>query len=200
MPPRGQNMTTKKGQIGTFEAMADEFFPEPEVPVQTPEEVQAALDQERMERAAAVEPWLSEKGKWRAFLRVYTEVGVISRACAISKLSRSAVYERRDADVEFAMRLERAKEIAAENLEGEAIRRAYEGTIKPVFYKGETAGYIREYSDTLLIFLLKASDPAKYGDQVTQKIIKSDATANDDEEAILIAADEINRRRSSGSP
>jgi len=32
--------------------------------------------------------------------------------------------------------------------------------LKPVYYQGEQCGEVREYSDTLLIFILKARDPA----------------------------------------
>ena len=42
------------------------------------------------------------------------------------------------------------------------MRRASEGTLKPVFYQGKMCGEIREYSDTLLIFLLKARRPETY--------------------------------------
>jgi hypothetical protein len=49
-----------------------------------------------------------------------------------------------------------------DTLEAEADRRAAEGTLRPVFYKGEQCGEIREYSDTLLIFRLKALRPEKY--------------------------------------
>lgn len=47
-------------------------------------------------------------------------------------------------------------------LEDEAHRRAFEGVDKPVFYQGDECGTIREYSDTLAIFLLKAHNPEKY--------------------------------------
>jgi hypothetical protein len=47
-------------------------------------------------------------------------------------------------------------------LENEAVRRAYHGVEKPVFYKGEVCGYTQDYSDTLLIFLLKARKPEVY--------------------------------------
>jgi hypothetical protein len=47
-------------------------------------------------------------------------------------------------------------------LEDEAVRRAYEGVEKPVCQMGKEVGVIREYSDTMLIFLLKGLRPAKY--------------------------------------
>ena len=48
---------------------------------------------------------------------------------------------------------EDADEEVTETLEREATRRASKGTLKPVFYQGKVCGEIREYSDTLLIFL-----------------------------------------------
>lgn len=60
---------------------------------------------------------------------------------------------------------EEAKLEAAELLEAEARRRAVEGTVRPVFYQGEEVGGIREYSDTLLIFLLKGALPEKYAER-----------------------------------
>ncbi len=45
--------------------------------------------------------------------------------------------------------------------EEEAVRRAVDGINEPVFYKGRQVGDIRRFSDTLLIFLMKAGDPAR---------------------------------------
>lgn len=63
---------------------------------------------------------------------------------------------------EFAEAWDAAKRIGVSALEDEAHRRAFEGVDKPVFYKGDECGSIREYSDLLAVFLLKAHDPAKY--------------------------------------
>jgi hypothetical protein len=49
-------------------------------------------------------------------------------------------------------------------LEDEAVRRAYHGVEEPVFYKGVQCGSVTSYSDTLLMFLLKARKPAVYRD------------------------------------
>ena len=40
------------------------------------------------------------------------------------------------------------------------------GTLKPVFYQEERCGEIREFSDVLLIFRLKALKPEMYRDNV----------------------------------
>ena len=53
-------------------------------------------------------------------------------------------------------------------MEREAARRAYHGVEEPVFHKGEVCGSIRKYSDTLMIFLLKARRPEVYRDMQEQ--------------------------------
>ncbi len=52
-------------------------------------------------------------------------------------------------------------------LESEANRRAVEGVEKPVgWHRGQPGGYVRDYSDTLLIFLLKGLRPEKYQERL----------------------------------
>ncbi len=41
-------------------------------------------------------------------------------------------------------------------------RRAVEGVDEPRFHDGQICGHVRKYSDTLLIFMLKARRPDKY--------------------------------------
>ena len=56
-------------------------------------------------------------------------------------------------------------------LRHEAVRRACEGVKKPLFYKGEPIRihgeivYETEFSDQLLIFLLKANNPDRFADR-----------------------------------
>ncbi len=62
------------------------------------------------------------------------------------------------------------KEDAADTLEAEAYRRAVEGVEKPTgWYRGVAGGVVREYSDSLLMFLLKGIRPDKYKDRVEFK-------------------------------
>jgi hypothetical protein len=42
-----------------------------------------------------------------------------------------------------------------------------DGTVKAVYHQGMQCGEEIQYSDTLLIFLMKAHDPDKYGDKRT---------------------------------
>jgi len=76
-------------------------------------------------------------------------------------------------DPGYAERFRASIQVAVGGLESEAVRRAYEGVRKPVFYKGEHVRdsegrlvYETEFSDNLLMFLLKAYDPKRFGDKL----------------------------------
>ncbi len=88
----------------------------------------------------------------------------VKDATEIAGISRTHPYKRRNEDEDFAKAWAEASELGTEALESEAGRRAYHGTLKPVYYKGNEVGQIREYSDTLLMFLLRALNPNKYRD------------------------------------
>jgi hypothetical protein len=51
-------------------------------------------------------------------------------------------------------------------MEQEAIRRGQHGVEKPVFQGGKEVGAVREFSDTLLIFMLKSRKPETYRENV----------------------------------
>lgn len=103
-----------------------------------------------------------ETGWKLTFLRALGKLGVVSYACSVAKVGRRTVYRHYESDPVFAAGWEAALERATDKMEREAIRRATKGTSKPVFYKGDQCGSIQEYSDTLLIFMLKAWRPEKY--------------------------------------
>lgn len=109
----------------------------------------------------------SKRTAWTAkrrqrFLDRLAETGNVSTAAALIGCSRSGVYEQRNNDPEFSAAWDVALEVAADALEAEARRRALDGVEEPVFHRGETCGYVRKYSDTLLIFLLKGVRPEKF--------------------------------------
>ena len=110
--------------------------------------------------------------KKRAYLTALVESGGnVTRACQLAEIDRSTPYTRqwRD-DKEYRVALTVAKTMGADQLESEAIRRAYEGIEHPVgWYRGKAGGVVREYSDTLLIFLLKGAMPEKYADLMELK-------------------------------
>ena len=97
-----------------------------------------------------------------AFLAALAATCNVTRACEAIDIARVTAYEWRDNDEQFAAAWAKAREIGADALEDEATRRAFEGTDKPVFHMGAPCGTIREYSDTLAIFLLKGAKPEKF--------------------------------------
>lgn len=65
----------------------------------------------------------------------------------------------------YAEKFAEAKRMAGDFLEDEAIRRATEGVTRTVFYKDAPIAEETDYSDTLLIFLLKGAKPEQYKDR-----------------------------------
>lgn len=104
-----------------------------------------------------------QKGDWKTiFLKTLAMSGVVTTACYKAKVSRQTAYKTREGDADFATAWDEALDAAADGMEEEAHRRAVVGVLKPVFQGGKKVGSIREYSDTLLIFRLKAVRPEKY--------------------------------------
>lgn len=104
------------------------------------------------------------------FLAAVETTGSVTAACKLVGLGRRTVYEWKEADPVFAARMEAAQDRGTDALEDEAVRRAVEGVDEPVFYQGAVAGYVRRYSDTLLMFTLKGRRPDKWKDRSAQEI------------------------------
>ena len=96
------------------------------------------------------------------FLAELAEGHTVKAATVLAKIGHTAVYERREKDPVFAQAWAEALEQGTQVLEEEARRRALVGVTEPVFYKGEVCGEVQKYSDTLLIFMLKARRPEVY--------------------------------------
>lgn len=104
-----------------------------------------------------------------AALAVIRAGGTIKQASAAIGMQRSSLRKWCAKDAEFRAAYEAAIEEGVEVLEAEAFRRAVEGTLKPAFYQGKVVKDesgalqgVREYSDQLLMFLLRAKAPEKY--------------------------------------
>ena len=114
---------------------------------------------------------MTAKKAWKPlFLEKLRGHANVSRAAKAAGVSRKTVYKERSNSTTFAAEWDDAVEEGLDYLEEEARRRAYEGTLKPVYQKGELVGHVREFSDTLTIFLLKGRRPEIYGDRVKQEI------------------------------
>lgn len=92
------------------------------------------------------------------FLSYFASTGNVHESCKKAKIGRRTVYDRKATDLEFKAAWEEAEVVAVEVMAGEARRRAVDGVLKPIFYRGKKCGSIREYSDSLLKFLMQAHD------------------------------------------
>lgn len=89
-------------------------------------------------------------------------MGNILHAAKAAEIDRTEHY-RWMAEPGYAARFEDAANDAVDVLEAEARRRAINGVKEPVgWHLGKPGGYVKRYSDTLLIFLLKGARPAVY--------------------------------------
>ena len=88
------------------------------------------------------------QAKKAAFLVAMAKQGNVSGAARVAQVPRRTVYDWLAIDEDFRLRFAEAQEEAVDALEGEAVRRAFDG------------------SDTLLIFLLKGAKPTKYRERI----------------------------------
>ena len=83
----------------------------------------------------------------RSFLQAYLRCGQIAKAARAARIHETLHYYWKRTDPHYAAAFEEARDMAAQHLEDEAVRRALGG------------------SDVLLIFLLKGFMPEKYKDR-----------------------------------
>ena len=95
----------------------------------------------------------------------------VSRACEITKINRTTVWNNTKNDPAFAARYEEARRLGIDVLEEAAFKRAFAGVEKPVgFYQGVSTTNVTEYSDALIQFLLKGNKPEKYRDRLETSV------------------------------
>ena len=97
--------------------------------------------------------------KKEEFLQELLKTGIVTKTAEVIGIPPRTVYNWRKVDKEFAAAWDEAVETSTDRLVEEARRRAHDGTLKPVYQGGKHVGDIREYSDTLLMFLIKARRP-----------------------------------------
>lgn len=136
---------------------------------------------------------------WKTvFLQELNKAPNVSAACDVAGVSRKTAYAHRQSDPEFGEAWDDAIEKALDKAEAELYRRATEGTLRPVFQGGEEVGEIREFSDTLLIFMLKSRRRATYGDRLSIDIDYS--TLTDEQLRRLNAGEDPKRVLASSNP
>lgn len=125
-------------------------------------ETQETLKKTRAREAKQTKPRpAAQRERFIAALRNSANVRAAAQA---SGISRAQVYRWRETMPTFAADWDEALDDALDVLEAAAWQRAQAGVLEPVYQQGEKVGEVRRYSDTLLIFLLKANRPKKYRD------------------------------------
>lgn len=110
----------------------------------------------------------------KQFLEHFAGTGNITESATAVGIRRRVVYEWQERDDEFCLAFREAEIQATETMEAEARRRGMLGVDEPVFHQGEVVGSIKKYSDTLLIFLLKARAPEKYRERLQMQHADAD--------------------------
>jgi hypothetical protein len=97
--------------------------------------------------------------KQQVFLKHLLKTGNISASCQAAGINRDTVSKHRNKNEDFKRMMGEVLDASIDRLEQEAFRRAYTGVTKPIYQGGKCVGNIQEYSDTLLVTLLKAHLP-----------------------------------------
>ena len=113
----------------------------------------------------------------KCIIAAFGVCGIVKRSLEVAGVTRAQFTRWLKTDPKFAAAMELAREDAVDGLELEAFRRAKEGTKRVVLYKGRPVMipkdlknpksqkeiYVEnDYSDSLLMFLLKGHRPEKY--------------------------------------
>lgn len=134
-----------------------------------------------------------KKGEvWKpVFLAELAKAPNVAEACRVAGIDRTTAYSHKHEDPDFSDAWDSALELSMDKAEAELYRRAVEGTTKPVFQGGELVGHLQEYSDTLLIFMLKSRRRVTYGERITVDI---DYSSLSDDQLRRLAAGEDQKR------
>lgn len=106
----------------------------------------------------------ARKKRQAAFLAALATGAAVKDAARSAGVQPGSVYRWRKKDPAFANEWDTALSTSLTALEREAARRAPEGTKKPVYRGGELVGHITEYSDAMLMFLLRRHAERQEGD------------------------------------
>ena len=125
----------------------------------------------------------------QAFLDTLRETCNVTLSAQAVGIATGTAYKHRKDDPLFAERWDEALAEGIDLLEHLAHKRAFQGVEEPVFNKGEVAGFVTKYSDSLTMFLLKAHRPDKYRErsEVKQQV-SGDLNLNDTTRAARLAA------------
>jgi hypothetical protein len=106
-----------------------------------------------------------DAGQLSTFLLQLGRTGSVTAAADHVGLARPTLYKLKANDEQFALQWAEALELGVDRLQDDAMRRALDGTERPIIQGGRQVGSVRQYDNRLLQFLLKAHRPEIYGDR-----------------------------------
>jgi hypothetical protein len=95
-----------------------------------------------------------------AHLAISANVAACER---LINVSPGSAYRERKRTPQFAIDWDAAMNQALDELEARLLERAVNGVEKDVYYAGKSCGRVRNYSDALAMFILRARRPDVYG-------------------------------------
>lgn len=117
------------------------------------------------------------------FLHEFAIRANLTSACRAAGIDRSTAYDWQERDEAFSFRYKQAEAEANDVLRAAIFQRAVQGVEKPLHYQGRVVQRkvidpetgkdryvdvtVREYSDTLLIFLAKARMPSEFRERAS---------------------------------
>ena len=113
----------------------------------------------------------------QAFLNALSAGNSVRIAADAAGVAFDEPYKWRAADTTFAERWQRAEDAGTDLIEEEAYRRAVTGVEKPIYRGGEVVGHVADYSDSMLMFLLKSRRPERYGAKAGDGALDAEALA-----------------------
>ena len=117
--------------------------------------------------------------KKRAFIAAYRTTASVHAAGRAAKIRPELHYQWLKSDAVYRLAWETVQDQAAQTLEDEAVRRAREGVKSMVLHQGRPVKHGRkilydvEYSDQLLLALLKRFRPALYRERTETQVTGS---------------------------
>lgn len=133
------------------------------------------------------------------FLESLTKTYSVALAAKAAGVRRQHVYDARDRHQDFREAWDEVTQTTIDSLQLSAFRRAVEGTIEPLIYKGkpvmhtapdgkEVILYVRRYETALTIFMLKALRPEVFH---LERMQVDEGAAFEQAKRIRAAVDEI---------
>ena len=100
--------------------------------------------------------------KQQQFLNTFPIYGVIGKTATAVKITPQAVYRWIATQPSFCNIFQQVRALLKHLMEDAAVSRSVYGVKEDIFYKGEVVGEKTNFSDSLLMFMLRAADPGTY--------------------------------------